>query len=110
MHEGWKVSAVDVNESLMERWGASPSLTTFGRGIRNARFPDASFDIISMSHVIEHLATPVEHLGYSWGFYFSDFKRYCVTGRPRDCAVPSIEFRSMPIRHKLFGYFAWALR
>ena len=175
LHEGWKVSAIDVNKSLMERWGASPSLTTFGQGIRSARFPDATFDIIHMSHVIEHLSTPVEdlgflnrwlkadgvfvcvlplygtlgwdsrpaftyydvprhtmhfsmgtlsrllgrtgfrinkvlHLPYSWGFYFSDFKRYCLTGRPRDCTLPTIEFQLMPIRHKLLGYFAWALR
>lgn len=45
---------------------------------------------------------------YSWGFFFSDFKKFCNTGKPGDCHDGNIG--STPIRHKIFGYVSWLLR
>lgn len=63
MRQGWEVAAVDVNAELMARWRRSPApLTTFGEGIQAAHFQPGSFDVIFMTHVIEHLTDPVADL------------------------------------------------
>jgi SAM-dependent methyltransferase len=63
MRQGWQVAAVDVNAELMARWRrSSAAVTTFGEGIQAAHFDPGSFDVIFMTHVIEHLTDPVADL------------------------------------------------
>jgi SAM-dependent methyltransferase len=63
MRQGWQVAAVDVNAELMARWRRSPApVMTFGEGISAASFDPGSFDVIFMTHVIEHLTDPVADL------------------------------------------------
>jgi SAM-dependent methyltransferase len=170
LRKGWEVAAVDVNPELMRRWRTSKvALTTFGEGIQRASFEPASFDVIYMTHVLEHLADPVGDLSalnrwlkpdgtlicevplygtlgwslrprytyydvprhtmhftaetfaailrrsgfeirqkvtvpYGWGFFFSSFKRFHMTGRPDDC---SRLVNVLPMRHRVLGWLSW---
>ena len=173
LKQGWNVAAIDLNKELMERWNNSPSITAFGEGIKSAQFEHDYFDVIFMSHVIEHLTDPMGELKilsrwlkptgvfvcelplygtlvwnmrrryvyydvprhvthftgktltwlmaaggfeirkkmnvpYGWGFYFSDFKRFCATGAPADCSDSEVG-RTLP-RHNALGYVSWLLR
>lgn len=45
------------------------------------------------------------HLPYSWGFFFSDFKRFCTTGSPADCNDSTILVPRW--RHKMLGFISW---
>lgn len=56
---GWEVVGVEPDPLAAtlarERYG----LLIFEGGLEHARFPDASFDAITLSHVIEHVCDPV---------------------------------------------------
>lgn len=43
-----------------------------------------------------------------WAFYYGDFRRFCLTGQPADCANPNTTH--LPLRHRLLGWVSWALR
>lgn len=43
-----------------------------------------------------------------WSFYYGDFRRFRLTGRPADCSDPNTSH--LPLRHRLLGWLAWALR
>jgi SAM-dependent methyltransferase len=62
MKEGWNVSAIDINAELMEQWREYTPVNAIGGEIKNANFADNSFDVIFMSHVVEHLTDPMVEL------------------------------------------------
>ncbi len=58
---GWKVQGIDRNERAIEiarRRGLRADCTT----LEEAEFPDRSFDVIHLWHVLEHLTDPVATL------------------------------------------------
>ena len=62
MHRrGWSGTGVDFDSKAIEnakaRHGAA--LTLLNTDLAQARFPDDSFDVVTMSHVIEHVLDPV---------------------------------------------------
>ncbi len=172
IQQGWNVSAIDINAELMARWRACTPVNAIGGEIKSANFANNSFDIIFMSHVIEHLTDPVEelrllnswlkpdgvfvcefplygtwswnlknkytyydvprhtihiirqtlanlmqmsgftirkvlHMPYCYGFFFADFKRFCMTGSPADSNDGNMAIDKIPWRHKALGYISW---
>ena len=171
---GWNVSAVDINRDLLRRWVEAGVLTDARyAGIEYADFDEGRFDVVFMSHVLEHLTTPIaclekirtwlkpqgilvcelpvyETFGWNarrgftyydvprhvvhytdrtlirtlsqaglsvrlrtvlpnpWGFFFCDFKRCVMTGKPRDCSYPHVS--ETLFRHRTLGWIAWLAR
>jgi len=65
MHKlGWSVTGIDFDPKAIENckklYGAD--LTFMNTDLSGARFPDNSFDAVTMSHVIEHVPDPVSLL------------------------------------------------
>ena len=62
---GWSVTGIDFDPKAIEnakaRYGSEATL--LHSDLFNARFPDVSFDAITMGHVIEHVPDPVALLG-----------------------------------------------
>ena len=58
---GWSATGVDFDPKAIEnaqaRYGSS--LTLINTDLSQAHFPDDSFDVVTMSHVIEHVSDPV---------------------------------------------------
>ena len=54
---GWDAEGVEFNESAVDVCRSS-GLTVFHGDLHSAAFPDASFDMVSARHVIEHIPDP----------------------------------------------------
>jgi 2-polyprenyl-3-methyl-5-hydroxy-6-metoxy-1,4-benzoquinol methylase len=62
MHQlGWSATGVDFDPKAIENAQAryGPALTLLNTDLSRAHFLDDSFDVITMSHVIEHVPDPV---------------------------------------------------
>jgi len=63
MHNlGWNVEGIEPDNDAAEFVRSKFGLNVRGCNLEEAKYPDASFDVISMHHVIEHLADPVATL------------------------------------------------
>ncbi|MEI9866646.1 MAG: class I SAM-dependent methyltransferase [Limisphaerales bacterium] len=61
MHQlGWSGTGVDFDPKAIENAQAKygPALTLLNTDLSQAHFPDNSFDVVTMSHVIEHVPNP----------------------------------------------------
>ena len=58
---GWEVSGVDLDE-IAVRVAQARGLTVNVGSLEDQQFPEASFDAITLHHVIEHLPNPFETL------------------------------------------------
>ena len=54
---GWTVKGIEVNESACDH-ARQAGLEVFCGTLTQARFPDNTFDIVRLRHVLEHLADP----------------------------------------------------
>lgn len=62
-HEvGLRVRGIELSESAVEHARAKYGLDVHHGTLETAELPDESFDIVTMWHVLEHLADPVEAL------------------------------------------------
>ena len=63
LDRGWEVAGLDVSPSLAkiakDSWGVDVIVAS---SIEEARIPDASFDVVYASHVVEHLPSPTNIL------------------------------------------------
>lgn len=62
---GWQVSGVEFDESAVVA-ARQRGLEIRHGSISDARFADRSFDVVTSSHVIEHVHEPIEFLRESW--------------------------------------------
>ncbi len=58
---GWQVVGVDIDAQAVEAC-RQVGLTAYAGTLEEQRFPEASFDAITMSHVIEHISDPLRLL------------------------------------------------
>ncbi len=68
MHKlGWSATGIDFDSKAIEnaRAKSEDGLTFLSTDLSGARFPDNSFDAVTMSHVIEHVPDPVGLLAES---------------------------------------------
>lgn len=56
--EGWNVTGVDFDPQAVERVRSQLGLNVYCGSLRDVAFAERSFDVIAMSHVIEHLPDP----------------------------------------------------
>jgi 2-polyprenyl-3-methyl-5-hydroxy-6-metoxy-1,4-benzoquinol methylase len=56
---GWTVDGLDVDAKAIENAKNKYGLTLHRGDLRSARFPENSFDAVTLSHVIEHVPDPV---------------------------------------------------
>jgi SAM-dependent methyltransferase len=61
-HHGWLVSGVELSPGAAEEAKETFGIDVFTGGLKEAPFRPGSFDYIHMSHVIEHVANPLELL------------------------------------------------
>ena len=59
---GWKVEGIDFDQKAVKNAKIRFGLELRCGDLAEAKFPDNSFDAITMSHVIEHVPNPVEFL------------------------------------------------
>ncbi len=58
---GMEVAGVELDPHAAEAARAK-GLDVFQGTLHDAKYPDASFDVVTLNHVFEHLPNPVEHL------------------------------------------------
>jgi 2-polyprenyl-3-methyl-5-hydroxy-6-metoxy-1,4-benzoquinol methylase len=56
--EGWAVTGLDFDPTAVERVRSQLGLNVHCGSLQDAAFAERSFDVIAMSHVIEHLPDP----------------------------------------------------
>ncbi|WP_353686677.1 class I SAM-dependent methyltransferase [Thermodesulfovibrio sp. 3462-1] len=56
---GWKVVGVDPDSKAVQIAREEFDLEVFQGTLEEAKFPDNSFDVITMNHVIEHVPDPI---------------------------------------------------
>ncbi|MFH1478202.1 MAG: class I SAM-dependent methyltransferase [Candidatus Omnitrophota bacterium] len=56
---GWKVSGVELSEPASSFAKEHYGLDVISADIRKAEFPDKTFDIITMQHILEHMDDPI---------------------------------------------------
>lgn len=60
---GWEVKGVEIDERAVTTARKFLGLDVISGTLENAQFPDNFFDIVTVSHVIEHLYDPINFLG-----------------------------------------------
>jgi SAM-dependent methyltransferase len=60
---GWKPQGVEISEAQARYGEDRHGLPIFAGRLEEAGFPDASFDLVHASHLIEHLNDPASFLG-----------------------------------------------
>jgi len=60
--DGWDVVGVEPNEGLNRHARKVLNLEVLQKILPEAKFPDASFDVVTMMHVIEHVPDPTDTL------------------------------------------------
>ena len=56
---GWQVTGVELNKKAFNEC-VNHNLNVFNSTLENTKFKDNSFDVVYMSHLVEHLANPCE--------------------------------------------------
>jgi len=56
---GWQVTGVELNKKAFNEC-INHNLNVFNSTLENTKFEDNSFDVVYMSHLVEHLANPCE--------------------------------------------------
>jgi len=56
---GWQVTGVELNKKAFNEC-VNHNLNVFNSTLENTKFEDNSFDVVYMSHLVEHLANPCE--------------------------------------------------
>jgi len=88
---GWKVTGVDLSERALEI-ARSNGITDLHAGmLGDARFPDAMFDVVNLTHVLEHLPNPAET--------FVEIHRILKEGGEVIIAVPNFD----GLGNRMFG-------
>jgi len=60
MHElGWDVAGTDVDADAVRRARLDSGLDVYEGTLEGARFPVGSFDVVTLTHVVEHVDDPV---------------------------------------------------
>lgn len=59
---GWKVAGVEIDEKAAKIAQQNYDLSVFVGDIENAPFKEESFDVITVSHVIEHIPEPISFI------------------------------------------------
>ncbi len=59
---GWACFGIDPDERAGAHAGLAPSIRTMNIPLPEARYPSRSFDVVTMIHVLEHVADPVAML------------------------------------------------
>ncbi|KIE59477.1 hypothetical protein A946_02065 [Methylacidiphilum kamchatkense Kam1] len=63
MHKkGWSVSGIEIDRQALEYIKKKYQLKKIFQSLKEAHFPNESFDWIVLSHVIEHLLDPITEL------------------------------------------------
>lgn len=91
---GWDVWGIEPNpEAAAAALARLPALSDriIVRGIEDADFPDCSFDLVTMNHVLEHLVDPARTL--------ASVHRWLVPGGRVHVRVPNIE----SLESRVFG-------
>jgi 2-polyprenyl-3-methyl-5-hydroxy-6-metoxy-1,4-benzoquinol methylase len=57
---GWSIAGVEFDEKAIAHARSEYGLTVHHGDLKSARFPDASFDAITLNHVIEHVPEPLQ--------------------------------------------------
>lgn len=57
---GWEVTGVEFNRKTAENLSRTYSIPVVHGDMAEWNFPDASFDVVTMYHVLEHLQNPLE--------------------------------------------------
>lgn len=60
--DGWQVTGVEPNEGLNRHARNRLKLNVLSEILPDAAFPDGSFDVVTMMHVIEHVPDPTDTL------------------------------------------------
>jgi 2-polyprenyl-3-methyl-5-hydroxy-6-metoxy-1,4-benzoquinol methylase len=60
--QGWSVAGVEFNEETAASASRAYGITIVPENRMGESFPDASFDVITMNHVLEHMYGPAETL------------------------------------------------
>lgn len=96
---GWSVTGIDFDAKAIEHVKAQygPGITALHSNLFDARFPDASFDAITMSHVIEHVPDPVALI--------AEARRILTVGGRLIITTPNIQSYG----HGRFGDSWWGL-
>lgn len=96
-HYGWKVSGVELNAKAAEVARKHLDAEIFTGDLKDAPFAENSFDFIVLSHVIEHIADPLEFLKLVLKFLKKDGIIYAE--------VPNYE--SFSRKHSRQYWYAW---
>src|SRR6266851_1215282 len=88
---GWTVKGVEPDPLARRHAVEVLGLDVAGGTLEEARFPDNSFDALTMSHVVEHLIDPVQT--------FSECRRILKTGGKLVVMTPNIG----SLGHRWFG-------
>lgn len=64
--KGWEVQGVDFDPKAIENAKKLYGLDLKTGDLKGARFPEKSFDAITLHHVIEHVPDPVEEFSECW--------------------------------------------
>jgi 2-polyprenyl-3-methyl-5-hydroxy-6-metoxy-1,4-benzoquinol methylase len=89
---GWETAGIEPDSKAGERARAA-GLDVYVGEIQSASFPEGSFDVVLLSHVIEHVYDPISLLGYCHRMLRPGGKLVCIT--------PNVE----SMAHKRFGRF-----
>ncbi|MGO8765422.1 MAG: class I SAM-dependent methyltransferase [Limisphaerales bacterium] len=82
---GWSATGLDFDPKAIEnaRLKYGTDLTVMHTDLPGAKFPDNSFDAVTMNHVIEHVSDPIGLLG--------EARRVLKTGGKLIAATPNIQ-------------------
>ncbi|MFH2000005.1 MAG: class I SAM-dependent methyltransferase [Planctomycetota bacterium] len=93
---GWDVAGVEMDRALAEKLHGTFGFNVFPGRIENSPFRDESFDVVLMSHVLEHLPFPAAALDSVHRMLANGGKLYLRLPRG-----DSFAFRAF--RHRWFG-------
>jgi 2-polyprenyl-3-methyl-5-hydroxy-6-metoxy-1,4-benzoquinol methylase len=108
---GWDVAGVEFDPAAVQV-ARSRGLEVHEGSVHDARFEEGGFDAVTLSHVIEHVADPVETLARCRRFLKPGGRLVMATPNPRSFCrrVFGRRWRGWEVPRHLFVYSAGALR
>lgn len=76
---GWEVAGVEIDPKAAEVARTNFGITVYVGALEDAPFEESSFDVVTMSHVIEHVPDPVRFLRLAARFLKPDGEMVIVT-------------------------------